>query len=139
MLTANSLRFLVRPVACMTVLLSPKQCDVDSITDISQHLLSTTTLLPPPTSLRLPPLLSLSSPLSAAIVDPPAAKHAVIVCVLSLLRTLLRVDDCIEVWTRRMQVGRMVRERTAGERRGRGWVGRHDRDDEVDSDESDTE
>ena len=96
--------------------------------------------LPPLSStLRFPPLLSLSSPFSVGVVESPAVKCAVITCVLSLLRALLRVDGCIEISTHGSQVGRLVRATTSGERKGKGWVG-SDRDEgDASSDDSDSE
>ena len=96
---------------------------MDSVEELLQHLDDSTTGPSPATSLRLPPLLSLSSPLTAAVVDSPHTKHSAVVCVLSLLRALLRVDRCVRVGTGRTQVGRMVNTRAAGGRRGKGWVG----------------
>ena len=125
--------------ARLAVLLSPKQCDVDSVTSSMQQADDNDLLLPTAASLRLPPLLSLSSPLSAGVVDSPAVKHSVIVCVLSLLRTLLRVDNCIPISTTQEQVGRMVRTRTGGERKGRSWVGGKGDEGDQSSDDSDTD
>ena len=124
----------------VAVLLSPRLCDVDGLVESLQpETESNSSRLAVPASLRVPPLLSLSPPLAAAVVDSPVVKHAVVACVLSLLRTLLRVDDCMQINTRR-QVGRMVRTRTVGQRRGKGWVGRKQGSEGQSSDdESDTE
>ena len=123
----------------LAVLLSPKQCDVDSVTDVLL-LPADTTSRPLPSLLRLPPLVSLSSPLSAGVVDSSAVKHSAIVCVLSLLRTLLRVDKCIQLSTTRRREGRMIRASGAGERQSRGWIGGHrDEQEEESNDDSDME
>ena len=126
--------------ARLTVLLSAKQCDVDSVMDTLPQPGDPHSADSPVAFLRLPPLLSLSSPLSAGVVDSPAVKRSVIVCVLSLLRTLLRVDNCIQISSRKSQAGRMVGGRTARARSGKGWVGKQQGHQAYESsDDSDTE